>query len=517
MISSPLVGSQRPRFRTVPDGATDSWGREAVDLMASVGVTMDAGQEDIITDGMSRTGSGLWVASEVADIEPRQNGKTLVLEARALAGAYLLKEPLIVWTAHEFKTATQAFRSMRDRVTNYDHLRKRVRSIRDSGARTEIELFNPMRMITFLARSGGSGRGFAQVAPLFLDEAYALSREQVAALVFAMSAARNPQVWYMSSAPLKDSEVLRDIARRGRRGSRTLVYYEWSATGSERDLLKLVADNKDADPDTEHGQRVREQLHEKVAEANRAFRTRISDTTIERELAAAGPEQFVRERLGGWSELEAGGKLDPERWNALGDPDSRRSGDVAIAVDISIERDWAAIGMYGERDDGQGHLQLIDYRPGTDWVIGALKQLRDALSPLAIGMARGTWGSLREDLKAAGFMRPEDRPMVEAKWGGERHPPARGDLCVMTGPDMAAACGHLIDAVRQGTMRHVPVDQLNRAVQVARTRVVGDVMTWVRNDSTVDVTGLTAVTEARWTFYARQEMEGDYDPSEDLF
>lgn len=522
MTTSPsavLVGSQLPRFRTVPDGGVDTWGPEAIDLMRSAGITLDAGQEDVLTDGLTQQSNGLWLASEVADEEPRQNGKTLLFQARALAGSYLIKEPLVVWTAHEFKTASRSFQALRDRITNYDFLRKRVKAIRNSGATTEIELFNPRRTIAFLARSGGSGRGFDQVAPLLLDEAYALTEEQIAALVFAMSAAPNPQVWYASSAPLKTSTVLRDLCRRGRRGSPTLVYYEWSASGTEADLIKLVAANKTLSPEeleTEEGRELRERLFEKVAEANRAFNIRITPATIERELAATGPEQFARERLGAWSELEAGGKLDPERWAKLGDPDSRREGDVAIAVDISIERDWAAIGMYGERADGRGHLQLIDYRPGTDWIVPALVELRDVLDPIAVAMGRGTFGSLRQSLTGSGFQRPEERPAHERIDG--KATPERGDLCILNGSDMAAACGQLIDAVRQGTMRHVPVDQLDAAVRVAQTRVVGDVMTWVKTDSAVDITGLTAVTEARWAFLARrQEVDTEYDLAEDIW
>jgi hypothetical protein len=523
-LNSPaLVGSQEPRFRTCPDGAVSSWGPQAIGLAESISLDLDLGQKDLLQDGMSLKRDGLWLASEVNDTEPRQNGKTLALEVRALAGAYLIKEPLIVWTAHEFKTAKQSFESLRDKITNWDHLRKRVKSIRQSGATTEIELFNPMRKIVFLARSGNSGRGFAQVAPLFLDESQELTEEQMAALVFAMSAAKNPQVWYMGSAPLKDSEVLRELCKRGRRGSRTMIYYEWSSAGTEKDLIKLVRDNKmlpEHEIDTPRGQELRSKLFERVAQANRAFRVRISDDTIERELGATGPEQFARERLGAWSELEAGGKIDPERWEELGDPESRREGDVALALDISIERDWSAIGMYGKRADGIGHLQLIDYRPGTDWVINALIAFREALDPIAVGMGRGTYASLKTQLADAGFIRPEDRPPTDPRYrleGAQAHQPERGDLAILNGSDMAAACGQLLDAVRQGTMRHVPADQLTGAVRVAQTRVVGDTMTWVRTEQGTDITGLVSVTEARWTFESRINQLVDYDPANDLF
>ena len=520
-----MLGSQAPRYRTVPQGAVSSWGPEAIDLAAGIGIILDPGQGDLLTDGMSERTGGRWLTPTVVDNEPRQNGKGTILEVRSLAGVLLVREPLIVWTAHEFKTANQGFLRMKEHVTNWDHIRKRVRAIRSSTHATEIEFQNPTRRIAFLARSGGSGRGFAGVAPLFLDEAFALTAEQVAALQFATSAHPNPQVWWMSSAPLLDSDVFREVCVRGRKGSRGMVYYEWSASGKQADLEKLVADNKaltEADLDTDRGRELREQLLAKVAEANRSFGrpggVGVSETSIESELETVGAEQIVRERLGGWSELETGAAINEAKWADVGDKESRRDGDVAIAVDIALERDWAAISVYGLRADGLGHLQLIRYEAGTSWIIGALVELRGVLNPIAVGMARGTYASLKEDLKAAGFMRPEDRPVQVIRMEGQSpHPPQRGDLAVLNGTDMAAACGQLLDAVRDRTVRHVPAEQITAAIRVAKTRVVGDSIAWSRTDKSVDITGLVSMTEAKWTFEARINEVVDYDPAGDLF
>ena len=53
---------------------------------------------------------GKWAAFETALIVPRQNGKGSILEARELAGLFLFGEQLILHSAHEFKTAQEAFR-----------------------------------------------------------------------------------------------------------------------------------------------------------------------------------------------------------------------------------------------------------------------------------------------------------------------------------------------------------------------------------------------------------------------
>jgi hypothetical protein len=526
MTALPILGSQQPRVRNVPEGAARSWGPEAVSLARSVGMKLDPGQAAILHDGMSYQANGLWLAPEVVDNEPRQNGKGVILEARALAGVLLVKEPLVIWTAHEFKTAHEGFLRTRSYFDNFDHLRKRVKTIRSSTHATEIVLLGTKGVgigarIAFLARSGGSGRGFAGVSPLFLDEAFALSLEQVAAVTFATSAHPNPQVWPMSSAPLKDSDVFRETVERGRRGSKLMVYYEWSASGAYKVLLKLVQDNKllsDDEAETPRGQKLRGQLFEKVAEANRAFGSRIRETSILRELASSGAEQFLRERLGVFQELESGAAINIAAWNELADAMSARDGDIAVAVDVSPERDWAAVGLYGHREDGLGHLQLIRYMAGTAWVVPFLTEVRDQLDPIAIGMARGTYASLREQLKAAGFQRPEDRPIQMVRVEGQSpHPPQRGDLAVLNAGDMAAACGQLIDAVKNQGFRHVPTRQVDAAVEVAKVRVREDSVAWTRPDQTVDITGLVSFTKARWAYYSRIDEIEDYDPTGDLF
>ena len=80
-----------------------------------------------------------------------------------------------------------------------------------------------------------------------------------------------------------------------------------------------------------------------------------------------------------------------------------------------------------------------------------------------------------------------------------------------------AATGSYLEAVRAGTMRVVPADQLTSAARVAQVKIVGDAMAWIRNDPNVDITTLVSVTEARWSHEARVNEIEDYDPADDLF
>lgn len=474
-----------PRYRTVPEGAVGGWGPEAVDLAVSIGIGLDPGQCDALTDGMAVQSDGRWLSSEVADIEPRQNGKGVDLEIRALAGALLVREPLIIWTAHEFKTANEGFLRMKNHFTEWDHLRKRVRAIRNSTHATEIELFNPTRRIAFLARSGGSGRGFAEVSPLFLDEAFALTAEQMAALIFAMSAHPNPQVWYMSSAPMLESPVLREICIRGRRGSSGLTYYEWSSSGRHDDLARLVAENKalsDEDATTGAGRALRRRLFAKVAEANRAFNVRIQPSSILRELKATGVEQFLRERLGIFvEELTPGWQVITEAaWTDALAPKSQIISRPAYGVYVPPDRSYTAIGVAGASETGR-HIEItsndrvgMDYRPGTGWVIPRLKEL-DEHDPSVIVIDDK---ALADAAESAGLV------VHRANVG-----------------DMVTGCQLLFDGICGADpgardVKHIGQKELTDAAQGAVKRDVGGSWAWARRDVAVDVTPLAAVSLA---------------------
>lgn len=486
-----------PRFLTGPPVMATAV-EDVIGLAASVDLHLDDAQALALEYGVAESDDGSWAADQVAIVEPRQNGKTALLSARALGGLYVFREPLIVWTAHRLSTALEGFRMMRSLVENYDHLRRRVkgRPHRTTFGTGEIELLNGCRLL-FLARAAGaSGRGLS-AETLFLDEAYDLTDEDLAALLPALSARPNHQVWYTSSAPKDHSAVLQRICKAGRIGaSPRLAYLEWSA------------------PDNAHSDD-----REAWRQANPAYGVRITEETVLGELAAMSDEDFRRERLGIWRENITGGVIDLERWRDLADQSSRRAGDVALAVDIAPDRGWAAIGLFGPRDDGLGHVQLLDYRAGTDWIVPRLVELKAALNPVAVGVARGTYASLKEDLRQAGMVRPEDRPPTKAKGGDDSHPPQCGDLAVLTAVDMAAACGQMIDAVRQATLRQVPSPQLDAAVSGGKTRRVGDTIAWSRKSADVDITPLVAVTEARWAYLARVDAMtiDDYDPVSQVF
>ncbi|HEY9413506.1 MAG TPA: hypothetical protein VIQ30_02000, partial [Pseudonocardia sp.] len=315
--------------------------------------------------------------------------------------------------------------------------------------------------------------------------------QQQAALMPTMSARPNPQVIYTSSPPLTGDtgEVLYALRQRGEAGGDdSLGWRDWGLAGELEFLDGIDLDDLAA-----------------WAAANPSLGIRITEETIRRERRSMSREDFARERLGIWPRqvLDGGAAvIDTQLWRSLADPDSKRAGAVALAVDVSPLRDHATIALYGLREDGLGHVQVVSYDEGTDWVVPRLKQLRDALDPLAIALdAKGGAAALLHDLEAAGMCRPADPDR-----------PRRGDLAVPAVNEVAAGVGQFIDAARQKTIRHTGQGQLDSAIAGAKTRPLGDAVAWGRKQSGIDIGPLVAATLARWAFVTRADVvQADYD------
>ena len=284
-----------PRHRSVPVAPTSA-GQETVELAASAGLILDDWQQDVLHGSLGDRVDGKWAASQVGLIVPRQDGKGSILEARELGGLFLFGERMIIHSAHEFKTAQEAFRRVLLLVESTPDLDRLVMRVRTSHGEEGIELLTGQRL-RFVARSTGSGRGFSGDC-VILDEAYRLLAVAVSALVPTMAAMPNPQTWFTSSAPLPivESDVLRGVCKRGRAGtSRRLAYFEFCAE------VPVEVEKEMADPQSPRVHFLNWVADPEVwAEANPAYGIRIGPEFCADELELLGPEDYARERLGYW-------------------------------------------------------------------------------------------------------------------------------------------------------------------------------------------------------------------------
>jgi len=452
------LGDPRPRICSVPLSVL-SEGERVARLSAAAGLVLDPWQAFVLDQGLGRRDDRKWAAFEVALIVSRQNGKGSILEALELAALFLddFEVDLILHSAHEFKTAAEAFLRVQSLISSSPVFERRVARIRTSNGSEAIELRNGKRL-RFIARSKGSGRGFAADL-VILDEAFNLGDDEMAALLPTLSTRPNPQVWYTSTAGNETSVQLGRVRERGLAGDDpSLAFMEWSvAPGDDHD-----------DPAS-------------WARANPGMGIRISPEYIARERAALSPEAFARERLGVGlypTDLADAWQVVPrDAWAALLDARSVPEDPVAFAADAMPGGSHAAVSVAGRRADGLLHVEVVDHRPGTAWVVPRLVELVAKHSPCALVVdPTSQAGSLIGALEQAGL-----------------------EVLKPTPRDAAQACGQFFQAVTDsGEVRHRGDPSLVRALGGAQSRPLADAWAWARRNAATDISPLVAVTLAAW-------------------
>lgn len=465
-----LLGSQTPRVLTRPDFTSEAAGQEAVDLAASVGLHLDPWQQLFVLVALAENGNR-WAAREVAKLVARQNGKGASDEAIALHGLFLLNLPLQLWTAHQFKTTTEAFLRIRGWIDGSDDLRRRVKRITTANGDEGIELKSGARL-RFIARSKSSGRGFSPQR-IFFDEAQELATAAVTAMMPSMSAQPNPQALYSGTVPGEDNnaEHWTRLRNRGRAGSSArLAWAEWSPKGSEDGVEAVDLDSPDS-----------------WADANPALGYRVTVETIETERESFDDESFAQERLSVWPEHSATAIIDPKSWREQTDSESVIAGPVVFAVDTSQDRSTTVIAAAGRRSDGHTHVELVKYGHGTGWVLDELIRLTQAWGGGVVVDGISPAASLVPALKEAGL-----------------------DPTVTNASDMARACGSFYDAVTEDTLFHLDDPVLAKALVAAGKRPLAGGWAWNRKSG--DIAPLVAVTLAAYGVLLQPEDDDDPDP-----
>lgn len=479
-------GSQTPRVANYPPYPISA-APEVIDLAHKVGLHLDEWQQYVLTHGLGQHLHGDWTAKKVSCWVPRQNGKGAIIEALELAWLFLpgLEQELVIHSAHEHRTSRKAYARMERLVRQAPFLYKRVQTFRQANGEHMI-ILKDGRQLEYHTRSGTAVRGFSSPR-LVLDEAQELNEDQMAAIQPTVSAMPNWQMWFFGTPPRADDAWAYGLREDGEGGAPRIAHFDW---GADLDPAKPEDRAKIADPETWYRH-------------NPALGIRIEIETVEDEFKPSGlGSKFGQERLGIWQpRRNSHNVIEFAQWLRLHDAESKRDGAISVGVDISVLRDWAAFTVYGKRADGLGHGQLIEYQTGVEWIVPRLAELRAALDPVAIGMGRGTYESLKADLAAAGITLPEDPDK-----------PKRGDLVVLNAVDNSAACGQLIDAVRQASLRVVPAVQLDEAVAGAKTKTTGETIAWARKDSDAEISPIASLTVARFAHLVRLELVDLVEP-----
>lgn len=485
-----MLGTRQPKFASIPK-YDYSVGKSVVDLAATCGLVLDPWQQDVLMHSSGKN-ADKWSALEVGLIVGRQNGKNAILEARELAGLFLFKEKLILHSAHEFKAAKEAFFRIQQLIENNSELKRMLKpkgGIVTSTGNESVNLKNGCRL-RFVARSGGSGRGFTGDV-IILDEAYALKQEAIGALMPTMSARAitgNPQIWYTSSAPWKESEVLLKLCKRGRKGAEPkLAYMEWCVP----DKRRLDDDSYAKSP----------AFWQDVADANPGLGIRISEEFTLVEKGAMSEEMFLRERLGYWdaSQVELSNIMDMPTWRAQ-EYDGIGESPYVISADSKPDGSFSTLAVCERVVNAEGEfvprVEIIDYRPGTQWLIDAIEILIRKYDPNAVMIDPSTpIGGLIPDLAKKDVV---DKPNASQTL---LH-------CVST-RELTQACAEFLDNVKRGKMRHWPNVILDQSILDAKKRFVGDGFAFDRKKSDGDISPLVAVTLASHGYSVHAETSSN--------
>ena len=459
-----------PAYRTDLDYAY-TLGPEVSELATVAGFAPDPEQRlglDLLFAMDNRDRS---VAFEFAVVCARQNLKTGLFKQAVLGWLFLTEQNLVVWSAHEFDTAKEAFRDMAQLVEGCPDLDREVKRIYRGNGDESIELLSGQRLI-FKARTKSGGRGLTG-DKVVLDEAFALHADHMGALLPTLSVRPDPQVVYGSSAGFASSDVLRVIRDRGRAGrSPRLAYLEWCAEqgGCADEGCKHLVGTDGCSLDDVDKRRAANPLLGRT----RANGTGLTYDYLDSERQALPPEEFARERLGWWDEPGTAEAFGAGNWEACEVPEIPAVPVRALALAVSYDMSKSAIVAAAELD-GVRYVKPLHHGPGTTWVAAEVKQLQDRHGVVVVVDRNGPAADLLDDLETAGV---------------KVHEADTSDVC--------DACADVYKRVQDRRFGHLGYPELDSAAANVVKRSVGDRWAWGRKQSEADISPLEAATLASW-------------------
>lgn len=426
---------------------------------------LDEWQEQSLEAAMGERSDGRWASKFIGLSVPRQNGKSQLIVARALAGVLLFDERMIIISAHETDTAREVWKRLIDVVEANPTLEARVTGRMDAINREFLSFGKgaEKQTIKLKARRASGSRGFSADC-LLLDEAQILGKQAWGSIVPTMSARPNPQMWLFGTPPTEDDDPFAfarvresSMAHRARH-----CWLEWSAE----------PDDDFDDPAT-------------WAKANPSFGVRISAEACADDRAAMDDGQFALERLGIWDKVSPG-PLSVAWAARLSTTPSEIVSGLSLGVAVSVDRRWMRFGAAGVNADGRVHVELADDE--SDAV--SLPFSESALVRHAVALHGSTGAALVVDEKG-----PAGRLIEHLREAGV-------EVVAANTTDVCDAYASLFDRVLHGDLVHLPDAALDRAVAVARERSIGDRMALGRRqssrDPSADITPIEAVMLAAW-------------------
>lgn len=418
--------------------------------------------------------TGLFYYREVVVVVPRQAGKTSLSRAKVTHRCITTPRGSVLYTAQDRNMARRRLEKSFLEPLTYSPL---AAALKPAGARgrlgwdgtngrEKVVFANGAEIYIIAAQSETSGHGDT-LPEAHLDEYFAqVDGRLEQAIGPAMIAATGPQRWVTSAAGNAKSLPLWGKVEAGRARIEAgvesrIAYFEYSAPpdADRRDPVQVAG------------------VHPAVGHT-----IDIADVMAEQTSMDSGPggeSEWDRAYFGWWPRASAKPWIIPQAsWEACGLSEEAIdwTGEPVWVVDVSPERDAAAIGLAGDTPGRRCYLECVAHEPGTDWVVNHLKRLREQFGGNLVGIdGTGPAGALEHDLLEAGF-----------------------EVRRLSLRNKVDACGELYDDVLAGNVAHGNDPLLASNLAGAAKKASGEAWLYVRGSSLEDITPLYAVTLARW-------------------
>jgi hypothetical protein len=394
----------------------------------------------------------------------RQNGKTTLVEVKNLWKMFVLRIPMVIGTAQNLDVSEESWEKAVEIVESIPELAAELPKdggiVRVNGKKT-LKLANGSRWkVAAASRKGGRGLSGDDVNLDELREHH--TWDSWAAVTKTTMARHKAQIWAFSNAGDDRSVVLNDLRDRAisamedPSGDSSLGIMEWSAPDDcpidDPAMLAM------ANPALGYPQGISLEALFSAMETDPepVFRTECMCQRV--------PDLVPS-------------KIPLTAWVKCRDPKSTISGGVVLSWEVSWDRSRAAIGAAGYRSDGLPHIELVEYREGTDWLAGRFGEIAKRQPVLAVVFnPAGPGASLVNEVTERLPAKLEPRPM--------------------TARDQANGCGRIYDATVTRQLRQLGDDRLLDALRKSATRSLVDAWAWDLKRSSGDISGLCAVTDA---------------------
>jgi len=296
---------------------------------------------------------------------PRRSTKTTTIQMVLLGRCALIENYRVVSTAQDGTRASQFFMNMvrlmegrmrREGLTEAD---LGIKQIYRSQGREYIEWFNGSKWWVVKPESGAF-RGEAADA-MWFDEAGELNPDQSEDLV-------------AGAFPLMDTRDLGQIIISGTPGLvRAGVFWDALQRGRKEPDVYGITDFCAAETDDICDEAVWWVTHPGLA----CGLTRIEK--LRRNLEKLGPAKFAQEYLCVWAPDSTQSAISPEAWaDALEDPRPFDGQDFDLTFDCHIHGLYASLIATWVDEAGEPWGQVMDFRPGTEWLAAELVRAQKA-------------------------------------------------------------------------------------------------------------------------------------------